>query len=98
MQPQIDTQGAKETGRLEAFSDGVFAFAITLLVLDLKDPSAGANGLLKGLLTEWPSFFALLTSFATILIMWVNHHNMFNLVKRIDAQFMFLNGALLFFV
>jgi uncharacterized membrane protein len=89
----------KETGRLEAFSDGVFAFAITLLVLYLKDPTAGgATPLLQGLLEQWPTFLALVTSFMTILIMWVNHHNMFNWIKRVDTQFMFLNGFLLFFV
>jgi len=86
----------KETGRLEAFSDGIFAFAITLLVLGLKDPvqSSGSN-LAAGLVTEWPSFFAFLTSFMTILIMWVNHHNMFNYIRKIDVTFMFLNGFLL---
>jgi uncharacterized membrane protein len=89
----------KETGRLEAFSDGVFAFAITLLVLNLKDPtSGGATPLLQGLLEEWSTFLALVTSFMTILIMWVNHHNMFNWIKRVDTQFLFLNGFLLFFV
>lgn len=89
----------KETGRLEAFSDGVFAFAITLLVLNLKDPTAGGTtSLIQGLLDQWPTFFALVTSFMTILIMWVNHHNMFNWIKRIDTRFMFLNGFLLFFV
>jgi len=86
----------KETGRLEAFSDGIFAFAITLLVLGLKDPAqtVGSN-LATGLVQEWPVFFAFLTSFLTILIMWVNHHNMFNYIRKIDVTFMFLNGFLL---
>jgi len=89
----------KETARIEAFSDGVFAFAITLLVLYLKDPTTnGGGGLLQGLLNEWPAFFALATSFATILIMWVGHHEMFTSIGRIDRGFMFLNGVLLFFV
>ncbi len=89
----------KETDRMEAFSDGIFAFAITLLVLNLTVPSASSGvPLLQGLLSEWPSFFALVTSFAMILIMWVNHHNMFNYIRRIDRQLMFLNGFLLFFV
>ncbi len=91
--------GEKETGRLEGFSDGIFAFAITLLVLGLRDPVPTAGGnLLYGLFSEWPSFFAFFTSFLTILIMWVNHHNMFNYIKRIDTRFMFLNGFLLLFV
>lgn len=89
----------KETGRLEAFSDGVFAFAITLLVLGLHDPTQGSSvGLLTGLIQEWPMFFAFFTSFITVLIMWVNHHNMFNFVRRIDIRFMFLNGILLLWV
>ena len=59
----------KETGRLESFSDGLFAFAITLLVLGLHHPIQAAGGnLFKGLLNEWPAFFAFFTSFLTILI------------------------------
>jgi uncharacterized membrane protein len=98
----------KETGRLEAFSDGVFAIAVTLLVLDLKVPkpaelaaaaaSGGAGGLLGALLQQWPTFLAYITSFFTILVMWVNHHVLFNLVRRIDRVFLFLNGLLLLFV
>jgi uncharacterized membrane protein len=92
----------RETARTEAFSDGIFAFAITLLVLNLKDPVAehiAQSGLLfQGLLDQFPSLFALITSFMTILIMWVNHHNMFSHIKRIDTNLMFLNGLLLFFV
>lgn len=88
-----------ETGRLEAFSDGIFAFAITLLVLGLYDPtSRGATDMFQGLLAEWPSFFALAISFLTILVMWMNHHNMFNYVARLNRRFMFLNGLLLMFV
>lgn len=91
----------KETGRIEAFSDGVFAFAITLLVLYLKDPvvsGSGGGSLLQGLLAQWPAFFAFVTSFMTILIMWVGHHEMFTYIVRADRRFMFLNGFLLFFV
>jgi TMEM175 potassium channel family protein len=93
----------KETGRIEAFSDGVFAFAITLLVLYLKDPVASGGGggggsLLKGLVDQWPIFFAFVTSFMTILIMWVGHHEMFTYIVRADRRFMYLNGFLLFFV
>jgi uncharacterized membrane protein len=95
----VETAGERETGRLEAFSDGVFAFAITLLVLGLHDPlSTGSSSLFWGLLGEWPTFFAFVTSFATELIMWMNHHNMFNYINRIDREFMLLNGMLLFFI
>jgi len=98
----------KETGRLEAFSDGVFAVAITLLVLDLKVPKPadlpagagplGTHGLVAALLAQWPAFLAYLTSFLTILVMWVNHHLLFNLIRRSDHLFLYLNGLLLMFV
>jgi uncharacterized membrane protein len=90
----------KETGRVEAFSDGVFAIAITLLVLDLKVPrDAELHGsLAEALLRQWPIFLAYLTSFATILVMWVNHHVMFSRIRRVDSPFLFLNGLLLLLV
>ena len=81
---------------MEAFSDGVFAFAMTLLVLGLRDPTIGSTGsLLQGLFGEWPAFLAFGISFTTILVMWINHHNMFTYVRRIDGPFMLLNGLLL---
>src|SRR6266581_5451932 len=82
--------GHKETGRIEAFSDGVFAVAITLLVFDLKVPQPLAGdtlsitGLGSALLHQWPSYLAFVTSFATILIMWVSHHSIFKLVDKSD--------------
>jgi uncharacterized membrane protein len=86
----------KETGRVEAFSDGVFAIAITLLVLDLKIPhGAGQEDLAGTLLIQWPTFVAFLNSFATILIIWINHHNLFNNIRRTNNLFMMLNGLLL---
>ncbi len=75
----------KETARVEAFSDGVFAIAITLLVLDLKVPSE--QPLATGLLAQWPVYVAYLISFAFILIMWVNHHWMFQHIARIVVPF-----------
>src|SRR5437870_13539241 len=82
---------------MEAFSDGVFAFAMTLLVLGLRDPTMGStDSLLKGLFGEWPAFLAFGISFTTILVNWMNHHNLFTNVRRIDGPFMFLNGLLLF--
>jgi uncharacterized membrane protein len=93
----------KETGRLEAFSDGVFAIAITLLALELKVPHFDAGGnmaakLLAGLDGQWPSYFAFVTSFFTVLIMWVHHHAIFRLVQRVDATLLFANGLLLMLV
>ena len=87
----------RETNRIEAFSDGVFAIAITLLVLDLKVPRDLLAGqqLADVLLAQWPAYLAFLTSFATILIMWVNHHRMFTLIGRSDDRLMFYNGLLL---
>lgn len=93
-----ESREERETARMEAFSDGVFAFAITLLVLNLHDPATKTVSLLDGLRTEWTSFFALGTSFVTVLIMWMNHHNMFNYIRRIDRRLMLLNGILLLFV
>jgi len=92
----------KETGRIEAFSDGVFAIAVTLLVLELKVPhlsDGGAGGSLgRALLSQWPSYVALVTSFFTILVMWANHHRVFDLVRRVDAPFLYANGFLLLVV
>lgn len=92
----------KETGRIEAFSDGVFAIAVTLLVLELKVPhlpDGGAEGSLgRALLAQWPSYVALVTSFFTILVMWANHHRVFELVRRVDAPFLYANGLLLLVV
>jgi uncharacterized membrane protein len=88
---------ASETARIEAFSDGVFAIAITLLVLDLKVPRDLPDGqtLAGALLAQWPAYLAFASSFMTILIMWVNHHRIFTLVGRSDSRLLFFNGLLL---
>ena len=89
---------AKETGRIEAFSDGVFAIAITLLVLNLHVPevvSATDSDLVPSLLNQWPTYVAFVLSFVTILIMWVNHHALFNYIHHTDHVFLMLNGLLL---
>ncbi|HEX5692276.1 MAG TPA: TMEM175 family protein [Roseiflexaceae bacterium] len=87
----------KETGRIEAFSDGVIAIAVTLLVLDIKVPRDIPEGvsLFSALLGQWPSYFAFFTSFATIGIMWMNHHRIFSQIKRADQLLLVLNGLLL---
>jgi uncharacterized membrane protein len=86
-----------ETARIEAFSDGVFAIAITLLVLDLKVPRDvhEQERLVHILLGQWPAYLAFLTSFATILIMWINHHRIFTLVGQCDDRLLFYNGLVL---
>ncbi len=86
------------TNRTEAFSDGVFAIAITLLVLDLRVPVSTALGdesLARALGHEWPSYAAYVTSFLVIGIIWVNHHGVFELLGRIDRVALFLNLMLL---
>jgi uncharacterized membrane protein len=84
-----------ETARLEAFSDGVFAIAITLLVLDLKVPHTPGVALGRQLAAAWPSYVAFLASFATIGIMWLNHHRLFCLIGRVDQGLLVWNGLLL---
>jgi uncharacterized membrane protein len=92
----------KETGRVEAFSDGVFAIAITLLVLEIKVPllphDASSRDLAAALAKLWPSMVAFVGSFLAILIMWINHHGMFRMIHRTDLPFLLANGALLLMV
>jgi uncharacterized membrane protein len=83
-----------KTARLEAFSDGVFAVAITLLVLDLGVPT-GSGSLITALADRWPSFAAFALSFVTIGIIWVNHHVLFGSVRRADRPLLFINLGLL---
>src|ERR1700752_4807160 len=80
--------------RLEAFSDGVFAIAITLLILEIKVPHA-EHGLWAGLTALWPSYIAFLMSFLVILIMWVSHHELMRLIERVNYPILFANGLLL---
>lgn len=95
----------KETGRVEAFSDGIFAVAITLLVLNIKIPGLDNPGKLLSdrdlwgtLGGEWPMLAAYVTSFATTGIMWLNHHRLFTLIKRTDTPLLLLNLLLLLFI
>lgn len=93
----------KGTARVEAFSDGVFAIAITLLVLDLKVPKGpfdGNHALFHALADEQflATCLAYFLSFVSILVMWVNHHRIFTLVRRVDDAFLYWNGVLLLFV
>lgn len=81
--------------RLEAFSDGVFAVAITLLVFNLKVPDIATGNLAKALGHSWPSYFAYVISFLSIGICWVNHHSIFDRVAMADRELLFANLALL---
>ncbi len=87
-----------ERGRLEAFSDGVIAVAITLLALDLAVAGPGHGPLLGQLGEHWPSFIAYLISFFTIGIIWVNHHELVKNIAVVDRTILFLNLVLLLFV
>jgi uncharacterized membrane protein len=81
--------------RLEAFSDGVFAIAITLLVLDLKVPEPGSGSLGHELLANWPSYAANVVSFMTIGIIWINHHAIFGRLRVVDHSILIWNLAVL---
>jgi uncharacterized membrane protein len=86
------------TGRLEAFSDGVIAVAITLLVLNLNVPDPhklGGHSLAHRLLDEWPSYAAYANSFATIGIIWINHHATISRLREADRTILSLNLLLL---
>jgi uncharacterized membrane protein len=80
--------------RLEAFSDGVFAIAITLLVLTIPTPD-DFHRLGHALAQQWPAYAAYLVSFAVIGIMWLNHHTIFGHFERVDRNLVYLNLALL---
>jgi len=87
----------RETARVEAFSDGVFAIAVTLLVLNLKVPTATDirayhGSLSETLLSQWPVYAAYIFSFITILLMWIAHHNFFNYLAGMDTAMMLTNG------
>jgi uncharacterized membrane protein len=87
-----------DRSRLEAFSDGVIAVAITLLALDLTVPGRGHDTLLNQLNEKWPAFLAYLISFFMIGIVWVNHHVLVKSITRVDRTLLFLNLVLLLFV
>ncbi len=100
MEPNHNAPTIKETQRIEAFSDGVFAIAITLLVLELiatlyphtEEP------LLDSIFHHWRSFLAFIIGFITILICWINHHVAFEYIRKVDTNLMWINGFLLFVV
>lgn len=83
--------------RADAFSDGVFAIAATLLVLGLRDPG-GRGGLARSLGYQWPAFAAYAVSFVTIGIIWMNHSTLFGSLRRLDRPMVMLNLLLLMIV
>lgn len=87
-----------ETGRVEAFSDGVFAVIITILVLELKVPDETGSDFWHGVREQWPHYAAYVVSFLIIGVMWVNHHTIFSHIKRVDRPLLFLNLLVLMVV
>lgn len=83
-----------ESTRIEAFSDGVFAIAITLLVLDLKAPVSSGK-VFHDLLAQWPAYMAYLASFGYIGVIWVNHHYLFTRIAWVNGALLWRNLALL---
>ena len=83
-----------DTNRIEAFSDGVFSIAATLLVLELKPPAAGLS-FRQGIIQQWPGYASFLLSFLFIGIMWINHHRLFSHIKHSDDALMAANLLLL---
>lgn len=99
----------KDTTRIEAFSDGIFAVAITLLALDIgvdiKDIQAlhpltttTNHELLLQIKAEWPKIFTYFNSFASVLLMWMSHHQIFKLLRTTSIKLMLINGLLLLIV
>jgi uncharacterized membrane protein len=84
-----------KTNRIEAFSDGVMAILITIMVLELKAPRDPTPASLAGM---WPTFFAYVLSFIIIAIYWVNHHYLIQIVNRIDAAMLWANMNMLFWI
>src|ERR1700730_8627553 len=84
----------RDTGRIEAFSDGVIAVAITLLILDIHVPDV-QTGLLQALLNQWPSYLGYVTSFLVITIFWANHHNIFGHIQQVDYPLLVINAFFL---
>jgi len=86
-----------DTGRIEAFSDGVFAIAITLLVIEIGVPHVEGTGttLFGALIEQWPSYLGYAISFLQIGVIWANHHNRFRYITRSDHLLLFLNTLFL---
>ena len=82
-------------GRVEAFSDGVFAVAATLLIFNVQIDKAAPGELLGALLAAWPKYAAYVASFLTIGVMWMNHHGLFERIARLNRALLFINLLLL---
>jgi uncharacterized membrane protein len=83
------------TSRAEAFSDGVFAIAVTILVLEFHDPVHSPGGLARSLLQQWPVYLGYVASFGYIAVIWLNHHQAFARIRSVDRGLHAANLALL---
>lgn len=91
----------KQTGRLEAFSDGIFGVAITLLALEIgiKEYEGADNAnLWKKILEQWPEYFTYFNSFATVLLIWMGHNKVFRTLRATNHWIILINGLMLLFV
>lgn len=91
----------KKTARLEAFSDGIFGVAITLLAIEIgiseyQNPTN--TNLWEKILEKWPEYFAYFNSFATVLLIWMGHHKIFDKIWKANHWIILLNGLVLLFV
>lgn len=91
----------KKTGRLEAFSDGIFGVAITLLAIEIgiaayENPTN--QNLWQRIIEKWPEYFAYFNSFATVLLIWMGHHKILNRIWKANHWIILLNGLVLLFV
>jgi uncharacterized membrane protein len=84
-----------DTGRTEAFSDGVLAIALTLLVLNLSIPATHAGDLKSAVLRLWPAYVSFLASFIFIAVIWLNHHAAFRRIRSVDRVLIWANMGLL---
>ena len=91
----METEGHWSTSRVEAFSDGVFAIAITLLVLEIGIDPDQYDDLWSAILREWPAYLAYVTSFLTVGGVWLAHHRLFMRLRFVDPTLMRLNILLL---
>ena len=99
--PEQSPSSGAATRRLEAFSDAVFAIAITLLALNLHVPeltTVTSHALVASLGAMWPTYLSFSLSFLTLLIAWIYHHRLFEGAKRAGTRLLFLNGILLLVV
>jgi uncharacterized membrane protein len=96
--PDRDDEMFLRVARMEAFSDGVFAIAITLLVLELAIPPGSEEHLLSAVLSQWPSYLAYVVSFATIGAIWLGHNSITHYLHSANATFLRMNLAMLLLV